>query len=45
MKKNYQSPEMVTLALDEKDILTLSGNSGTGTLNVWVWDEDGDGGI
>ncbi len=44
MKKHYQSPEMTTLVLEANDILTLSGNNGTGTLDVWVWDADGDNG-
>jgi len=39
MKKIYEAPEMIAIALEENDILTLSGKN-SGDLNSWVWNED-----
>lgn len=39
MKKVYQAPEMISVLLDQNDILTLSGET-QGLADVWDFEND-----
>ena len=39
MKKVYQAPEMITVELEQNDILTLSGKE-SGQANEWIFGTD-----
>jgi hypothetical protein len=38
MKKTYQAPEMISVLLDQNDILTLSGET-SGIASVWDFED------